>query len=492
MLSNAVRTAISTVLILAGIGVAYGLYMLKKAPAQRVEASPSILVSVEEVKAYTGPLTMELTGLVVPFREINVVSEVTGKVVFKSDEFRAGRYVKSGAVLMQVDQTDYDLEISRIDAELKQTASSLEELEVEITGAKELVEIATNDLTLQEADYKRKRDSNAGFSVSELDQAKRGVLAAQNALSLQTSRMNQLEQSRNRWHSTQAVRRADLELAQIRRNRCVITAPADGVVVNENVEVGGFLQPGATIMTFEDTSRAEVRCNLRQDQLDWLWKHAPQAASEAADKALGTEIAYRIPQVPVKVRYMSGTEQIEWSGILDRFDGLGMDQRTKTIPTRVVVEQPIALGSRGNRALVRGMFVKLRVELPTEPLKELNQFFVELPNRSILPGNKVWVYRDKKLIVQRVEVVNTIESELGRRAVVPLVGEGLLLTDQVVTTPVGTYTTNMTIEIQSKTENNDASSSEPEPTRLTSQSTTPDSEVAPPANADSTATDSHE
>lgn len=492
MLSITVRTAISALFILAGIGVAVGLYMLKKAPAQRAESGSSVLVSVEEVKAYTGPLTMELTGLVVPFREINIVSEVTGKVVFKSDEFRAGRYVKSGTVLMQVDQTDYDLEISRIDAEIKQTASSLEELEVEIAGAKELVEIAKNDLALQEADYIRKRDSNAGLSESELDQAKRGVLAAQNAVTTQTSRMNQLEQSRNRWTSTQAVRRADLEMAQIRKNRCVVTAPADGVIVSENVELNGFLQPGATIMTFEDTSRAEVRCNLRQDQLDWLWKHAPRAASEATDNALGTEIAYRIPRVPVKVRYISGSEQIEWDGMLDRFDGLGIDQRTKTIPTRVVVEQPIAVSSRGNRALVRGMFVKLRVELPTEPLRELNQFFVELPNRSILPGNKVWVYRDNKLVVQRVEVVNTLETEHGRRAVVPLVGEGLLLTDQVVTTPVGTYTSSMTVKILSKTGNGEASSPEPEPTRLTSQSTTTDGGADSTANGDSTATSSNE
>ncbi|MBL8892856.1 MAG: HlyD family efflux transporter periplasmic adaptor subunit [Planctomycetaceae bacterium] len=490
MLSSTIRTVISVLFILAGIGVAFGLYMLKKAPAQRAESTASVMVSVAAVKAYTGPLSLDLTGLVVPFREINVVSEVTGKVVFKSEEFRAGRYVKAGTVLMQVDQTDYDLEISRIDAELKQTASSLEELEVEIKGARELMEIATNDLSLQQAEYTRKSNPAAGLSTSELDQAKRAVLAAQNALSSQTSRLNQLEQSRNRWTSTQAVRRADLEMAQIRKSRCIITAPADGVVVSENVELNGFVQPGATIMVFEDTSRAEVRCNLRQDQLDWLWKHAPQAATQATDNALGTEIAYRIPRVPVKVRYASGSEQIEWDGMLDRFDGLGIDQRTKTIPTRVVVAQPIAVGSRGNRALVRGMFVKLRIELPTEPLRELNQFFVELPNKSILPGNKVWVYRDNKLVVQRVEVVNTIESPDGRRAVVPLVGEGLLLTDQVVTTPVGTYTSNMTVKIISKTEGEPLNAKDVDPTRLTSQSTTTDSGVDSTENADSAATGS--
>jgi multidrug efflux pump subunit AcrA (membrane-fusion protein) len=470
MLSPTVRILISAVCLLLGIGVAFGLYRLKKEPAQRAESTPSIMVSVEEVKPYNGPLSLELTGLVVPYREINIVSEVTGRVAFKADEFRAGRYVKAGTELMRVDQTDYDLEIGRLEAELKQTASSIAELEVEIDGAKDLVQNAKDDLELQKLDLDRKRNSGAGFSKTEVEQAQRAVLAAENAVSTQTIRLNLLEQSRNRWASTQAVRRADLEMAQIRRSRCVITAPADGVIVSENVEPNGYVQPGAAIMVFEDTSRAEVRCNLRQDQLDWLWKHAPQAASQASDNALGSEIAYRIPRVPVQVRHNAGSEQLEWSGILDRFDGLGVDQQTKTIPARISVEQPIIMGSRGNRALVRGMFVKLRIELPTEPLRELNQYFVELPNRSILPGNVVWVYRDNRLMMQRVEVVNTMESDSGRRVVVPLVGQGLLLTDRVVTTPVGTYTANMEVKIvPDRTSVGETNTSVSETTRLTSQ-----------------------
>jgi multidrug efflux pump subunit AcrA (membrane-fusion protein) len=473
MLSVPTRITVSSVCLLAGVVVAVGLVMLKKQPAQRAESTPSVLVSVEDVRAYTGPLSLELTGLVVPFREISIVSEVTGRVVFKADEFRPGRYVKSGTMLMRVDQTDYDLEIGRLEAELKQTSSSLEELEAEIEGFKELVQIASNDLKLQQDDYVRKREA-AGFSKSELDQVQRAVLAAQNALTTQVSRVNVLEQSRNRWASTQAVRRSDLEMAQIRRARCIITAPADGVIVSENVELNGFVQPGAVIMVFEDTSKAEVRCNLRQDQLDWLWQHAPQAVAQVSDNAQGTEIAYRIPRVPVRVRHDSGSEELEWIGVLDRFDGLGVDERTKTIPTRVSVEQPITLGSRGNRALVRGMFVKLRIELPTEPLKALNQFFVDLPNRSLLPGNLVWLYRDNKLMMQRVDVVNTYDAADGRRIVVPLVGDGLLLTDRVVTTPVGTYTPKMAVQIVPDRKSNagEPNTIESEKARLISQEST--------------------
>jgi multidrug efflux pump subunit AcrA (membrane-fusion protein) len=420
---------------------------LRKPPTQKEVMEPQVLVSVAEIRPYNGPLTLELTGLVVPFREITIISEVTGRVVEKAEEFRAGHFVKAGTVLMTVDQTDYDLEISRLEAELEQSSSSLAELEVEIRGAKELVQIAANDLQLQEADFQRKRDANAGFSQTELDQVQRSVLAAQNVLSTQSNRLSLLEQSRGRLLSSQTIRRTDLELARIRRNRCIITAPADGVIISESVELNGFVQPGAQIMVFEDTSRAEVRCNFRADQMAWLWRHAPEAAQEVADGG-GQGAAYRIPRVPVRVLHGVGEESLEWSGTLDRYDGLGVDDRTKTIPCRVTVPQPIAVGARGSRALVRGMFVKLRIELPTEPLKLHNQHFVEFPAKGLLPSNSVWIYRDGRLWHQAVQVINTIQSAEGRRTIVELQGDGLQMTDRVVVTPVGVYTPDMVVKIQ--------------------------------------------
>jgi len=482
-MTHKTRMIISASCLLVSAAVATGLYFLKRQPDKKENVAATLLVGVEDIQAYTGPIALELTGLVVPFREINIVSEVTGRVIEKSDLFRPGNYVVEGTVLMRVDPTDYDLEITRLEADLAQSDSAISELEVEISGAEDLVRIATNDLALQESDFARRSSSNAGFSQAELDQAERAVLAAKTALATQTNRLSLLRQSRNRLGSSQTIRRTDLELARIRRNRCVITAPADGVIVSESVALNGFVQPNSPIMTFEDTSRAEVRCNLRPDQLEWLWRHAPQAEVKSV-AATGPADAYRLPRLPVRVMHTRGAEQLEWQGILDRFDGLGIDDRTKTIPTRVVVEQPITVGSRGQRALVRGMFVKLRVEIPTEPLRAYNQYFFDLPAKSLQPGNAVWVYRDNKLVLLPVQVVNTLEpteDNPARRLIVGLTDGGLLLTDKVVTTPVGTYTESMQVTIMGRPPTStDGSTVESDRTRLTRQGATqPAEEPAP-------------
>jgi len=477
------RIAVSVACVVIAGGLAVGLYALKKQPVKKPLAESAVVVSVADVKPYSGAIFLELTGLVVPFREINLVAEVTGRVVFKAAEFRAGNYVTAGTLLMRVDQTDYDLEITRLEADLAQSASALAELAVEVEGANELVAIARHDLELQETDFNRKRDPDAGFSQAEMDQAQRAVLAARNALATQGNRLSLLEQSRNRLTSSQTVKRTDLELARIRRNRCLITAPADGVIVSENVELNGFVQPGAPLLTFEDTSRAEIRCNLRSDQLEWLWRHTPATTAGTLAEDSGPAAAYRIPRVPVRVQHGQGGEQLEWSGILDRYDGFGIDERTKTIPARVVVAQPIAVGSRGPRALVRGMFVNLRIELPTENLRELNQFFAELPAKSLLPGNSVWLHRAGRLLTCELQVVNTLESAEGRRIIVSLQGDGLLLSDQVVTSPVGTYTPEMTVRVLNGTSAPQPPTTggevDPEKTRLTGQV----SEIEAPAAA---------
>lgn len=488
-MTHKTRIIISASCLLVSAAVASVLYFLQRQPEKKENAVAALLVGVEDIQSYAGPIALELTGLVVPFREINVVSEVTGRVIEKSELFRPGNYVAEGTILMRVDPTDYDLEITRLEADLAQSASAISELEVEISGAEELVRIATNDLALQESDFARRSSSNAGFSQAELDQAERAVLAAKTALSTQNNRLNLLRQSRNRLDSSQTIRRTDLELARIRRNRCVITAPADGVIVSESVALNGFVQPNAPIMTFEDTSRAEVRCNLRPDQLEWLWRHAPQAEAKPAEQ-IGPADAYRLPRLPVRVLHDRGAEQLEWQGVLDRFDGLGIDDQTKTIPTRVAVEQPITVGSRGQRALVRGMFVKLRVEIPTEPLRAFNQYFVEIPAKSLQPGNAVWVYRDNKLVSVPVQIVNTQEPsspEGTRRLIVSLADGGLLLTDKVVTTPVGTYTDTMQVNVMVRSPASaDGSTVESDRTRLTRQGTSPPaSDLQTPESSDS-------
>lgn len=442
----------ATILGVAGLG-AWGLTLLREAPKKKSDEVSAYEVRAVPIERYNGTIDMELTGIVVPYREIIISSQVSGRVIEKAEHFEAGNFVKRGTPLVKIDQTDYELEIVRLQADLDSADASIAEMEVELAGAKELLKIAESDSQVQLADFQRKRQAG-GFSQSELDQVRRSVLAAQTTVTNQQNRIALLEKSRDRLQSTKKLKQAQLEQANIQKDRCIVSAPADGVVVTENVELGSFVSIGTQLLVFEDTSRAEISCNLRPDQLDWLWNHTVNATSQSAETS-----PYRIPEVDVAIFHDTSQGEIQWEGVLERYDGIGVDERTKTVPCVIAVKNPIAPTPTGPKALMRGMFVKLKIELPTEPLKQKNKFFASIPSRSLLAGNVVWMVRNNALVSQQVSVVDRIDSEDAdsRAIIIELAGEGIQDDDQVVVSPVGNVPADKELLVLGPDEQRDAS-----------------------------------
>jgi multidrug efflux pump subunit AcrA (membrane-fusion protein) len=116
----------------------------------------------------------------------------------------------------------------------------------------------------------------------------------------------------------------------------------------------------------------------------------------------------------VSVFYELGGRRYLWHGTLSRFDGIGVDERTRTVPCRVLVAKPREAeiqivegqhaGAIGPPALVRGMYVAVRVHAqPSTPL-------LEVPQRAVQPGNNVWQVEDGKLSIRKIRVAETIDD----------------------------------------------------------------------------------
>jgi multidrug efflux pump subunit AcrA (membrane-fusion protein) len=192
-----------------------------------------------------------------------------------------------------------------------------------------------------------------------------------------------------------------LQKARLDLGRSKILAPVDGVIVRDQVEQGDFVQKGSALFTIEDTSSIEVRCNLLMEDLFWLWsQQSPSAGSSLAEQR-----AYQVPRTPATIYYQFARRddlRYEWSGELDRFDGIGLDERTRTVPCRIRVDRPrdvklvgadraANLPVPGPPALVRGMYVTVVLRVP--PAEAL----VKVPDEAIQPGKRVWRVRDGRL-----------------------------------------------------------------------------------------------
>jgi multidrug efflux pump subunit AcrA (membrane-fusion protein) len=181
-LSELAKYVISFLILASGAGVAYSLSLLKEKPADQDSKELVTMVGTYEASLYSGELAMEVSGSVVPFREIRVAAEISGNVIKKFPDFEAGNFVKKGTKLLEIDPADYTLQLKTREAEVEQSKKALDEVKEEIVGANRNIKLAEDDFRLAQSEYQRNLRIKSALSSSELDQSKRGLLTAESAL----------------------------------------------------------------------------------------------------------------------------------------------------------------------------------------------------------------------------------------------------------------------------------------------------------------------
>jgi multidrug efflux pump subunit AcrA (membrane-fusion protein) len=471
-LTESVKYLISFVIIAAGVAGFMFLKSLQKPPLTRPSDSLIPLVEVREVIGYAGQLDMEVTGSVVPYREIRVAAEVAGRVTNKSPACEAGQFVQKGELLLEIDPEEYRLDIETQKANLEQAKRRIEENLQLIDGEKKNIELAASDLQLQRDEWQRNQRLKDALSRSELDRSRRAVIAAESALTLRRNNLASLESAETRLEAALEVAKRQLEKAELNLRRATVVAPETGVIVSEMVQEGDYVGRGTQLLIFEDTRRAEVLCNLTMSELNQIRKNA--AAAQTGNESLESNTTsesdlsavYRLPKTPVTI-FDPANPDVQWSGVLERFDGIGVDSVTKTIPCRIAVDNPIAEGANGSYALVRGMFVRCLLEFHASSGNSESRYLA-LPEQAVQPNRHVWTVQDSRLKKKSIKVVDYVNTELGqpsnpsrsnsRLAIIAKTDVGPDKGDLVVVSPLSQPSDDVEVEIS----NPDATKKPPE------------------------------
>ena len=427
----------SVIIIAAAVGTYLFLSSLAKKPATKESTALIPQVSTETVTPYFGALDLVVPGTVKAHREIKVAAEVVGKIVKKYPEFQAGNFVLAGTPLAEIDAEDYKADQKTLAADFRQAEKRIVENQRQIEGEMRNLEIAQQDFKIQQRDFKRTQRLASALSRSEVDQARRALNAAQANLTSRENAVGLLKATAIRLKAGLEMSRSQLEKSELNLGRVSIVAPADGVIVSEMVQENDFVAPGASIAMFEDVSVAEVVCNLTTTELNWIRKNSKPDPNQpvASDPRVR---AYQLPKTEVTI-YESEDVETTWKGTLERFDGIGRDEITKTIPCRIIVPNPIAETKYGPRALVRNMFVKCRVEVETSSSDE-TQDLLAINEMALQPGNFVWKVVDEKLQLAKVEVVDRTERRKGDSkigiVIIRALDGSVSVDDQVVVSPL--------------------------------------------------------
>lgn len=436
ILATSARLLAPLLILIMGMGVLLVFGRRPDVPRREMDGDRSPLVETVEVTRFEGALPLEVEGVAVPYRMVRLSAEVDGRITEKGPDTRAGSYVQQGQFLLQIDPAEYDLAVRRLKAQVRQAEQDLRAVEIDIANTGSLIDLARQELELRRAELARREEvyDKEVITDSELDEARRLELVARNAL--QTLE-NALATARQRKATLQAAReRVDVELqrAELDRRRTRIVSPLTGTIMSDLVEENDFVRKGDQLVVLNDTSRVEIKCTLRMDQLYWLWL---QAGIGRPGEPMPSEAIFELPSTPVEVVYRLHGDDFIWKGVLSRYEGQGIDEKTRTVPCRVRIDAPtrVEMSRSGDASrsevvpptLFSGMYVKVRVPV-TPPVALLT-----VPAAAVRPGNRVWLVRDGKLRIETVELVQAgRETDILRRPP----GDRLRAGDRVVVSPL--------------------------------------------------------
>jgi RND family efflux transporter MFP subunit len=211
MLKTWTHRLLPVLILLAAAAIAWLMIASRAELPRRQTALAAPVVETMTVRPGPVPVTIHSRGTVTPKREIELVSEVSGRVVWVAPEFLGGGMVREGDILLRIDPIDYEVALSEARAALASARLSLAEVKVVVMRA-------------------------------AIEEAEAQVAAAE-------ARLRQAE--------------VDLQNTEIR-------APFDAIVDVKHADLGQFVGAGGALMTLLGTEVVEVRLPVLPSDLPYL------------------------------------------------------------------------------------------------------------------------------------------------------------------------------------------------------------------------------
>lgn len=217
------------------------------AAAARPQMPPTI-VNTQPVRFETVPLTKELSGKTVAYREAVVTPQVSG--IIERQLFEEGRFVKQGQPLYQINSDNYNSVLAGSQAELERNLASVNTAKASYNNALASLESRQAELALARTNYNRLaklRGSNA-ISNQELDASLTQVQTAEAAVK---NAQAQVGVAKANIEAAQAASRGAQQAInnnQLNVTRTIVRAPISGVTSRSAINVGGLAAAGQTQM----------------------------------------------------------------------------------------------------------------------------------------------------------------------------------------------------------------------------------------------------
>lgn len=375
---------LATFLLIAAFFFSSGPEAKRMAP----DSSPRITVETQQLQLSDFAIEVESYGTVQPRTQSLLVAQVSGQITEITQKFRDGSFFQRGDLLLQIDPRDARANVKIAEATLMDARQALQEENARAAQAA--------------ADWERlARDEPANDLVLRKPQ----LLAAQ-------ARLVSAE--------------ANLDKARLALERTRITAPFDGRVLRQMVDLGQVVNVNSQLGEVYATDAVEIRLPIRNRDLAYI--ELPERYTNAEADVL-----------PDAKLHSSLIKDQTWYGKIVRTES-AIDQNARQLHVVAQIDKPFAKDDATSRnaaddgnqneagtAIKIGQYVTATIEGKT-----LNDV-ISVPESAIYQNSFVYIVRDGMLHRREIDIA-------WQNGELAIIDRGLNAGDQLVLTPLGQVT----------------------------------------------------
>ena len=365
------KIALPVAVIITGIAAAS--YLKKTGPTS--ERRPPVrlapVVQVKELFPGNHFAMIHAMGTIIPARNLELKSRVSGEIIDIHPEFIEGGFLKAGTKILQIDPVDYELALIQKE---KALADAIYEYKLEL-GRQEVARREWELLGLEKE--ASAREIELALRKPHLEKAQAAITAAE----------------------------AEVKKAQLDLSRTVITTPFNALVRNRHVNVGSQVTEQHSLADMIGTDTYWIQTSIPVERLSWI--KIPHRQGDPASTA-HIHYARRFKKTAKVVRLLGDlSDEGRMARILIEVnDPLGLEQQKDGPP-------PLLIGD----------YVHVQIE------GNLLENVYQIPRTALRENAFIWVMNENSnLEIKEVQPVwREVDTVIIDRGIQP--GELLVVTD---------------------------------------------------------------
>ena len=375
--------------------IVYTILANPNKPKTKKAKSPVVYVETFLAKKENLPVKIETQGEVKARVHSKLMPEVSGKVVFISENFFPGNFFKKDDTLLKIDTRDFEIALTKAKAELIRTETSLAQEKIRTQNFKTAIinaenVLQKNILTLKEeearseqalTDWKKLgRKGQPGELVlrkPQLNAARAAVNSAKADIEKSKRDLTLIDPLISNAKASVEAAKADVRQKEVNLERCTVKAPFNGRIVTKSVDLGQFINTGSSIADLYGIDAVEVRLPISSKDL--LYMDLPDDSPNSNS-----------PKAEIIFSMAGGNQDYSWKGVLDRTESK-MDSKSRQYYVIGQVKDPFY----GEKSLKPGAFVKAQINGKT-----IEDVYI-VPISALRESSYLWTVNEKSQLQKK-------------------------------------------------------------------------------------------